>query len=215
MFEKIKMWSKKKKIVVGVIIAFVLIGALGGGDNEEEPEEEAVVEGPVEEEPEEEQEEEAQDEPEEEAQDEPEDDPEEEPEEEMEGEKLAEHLIIETLGEETNMDNERIHEIDSTDLVLEIGLHGDENFTTNMTRDSMRDNTVRLSEVFYKEGVIEDIDLEIYWMLDLQDSHGNEVTREVLAFYLSQEDAEKVNWDNITNAQFEDLTLYFEHQIFD
>jgi len=131
---------------------------------------------------------------------------------------LIEYLVIDTLGEETNMGETRIIEIkifeEEDELVLD--LHGNENLTANMMKRSMIMDSKDLIEVLIKEAEITDREIIIDWHLELVDQYGNDVVRNVLLLGLKPEDAERINWENITTDQFEDLTLYWKHpNIFD
>lgn len=224
MLEKFKSMSRIKKILV-IFLAILLLGLVlpSGDDEDTENPEVAEGNGDVEEsepEPEPEPEEEEQEEPEpvEEEESEPEPEEEEEEDEEnpldvLEGAERIEYLIKDSIGEETNMGETRVIDIqiyeEENEIVLE--LHGNESLTSNMTKTSLVIDSKDLSETIYKDGNFRDKEIIMDWYLNLIDSHGNEVVGNVLLLGLKPEDAEKINWDNITTEQFEDLTLYWKH----
>lgn len=70
-------------------------------------------------------------------------------------------------------------------------------------------NSKELSEALYHDAGLETIDIS--WETVLVDGHGNESIGRIMLVNLTPEDANKINWDNITTDQFEDLALSWKH----
>jgi len=219
-FRSDKLW---KKIVASIFYFMVIVAIVtpGSVDSEESSNEEAEAKQEVGEEESEEKErikeEESQAKLEEEKEKE-ESEKEVEARAELKGADLLEVLVIESIGEETNMGNERIIEIimweDEDEIIL--NLHGSENLTANMTKNSLLNDSRKLSQVIYEDGSFPDKTITINWHMDLVDGYGNDVVRNVLLLGLTPEDAERINWDAITSEQFENITLHWKHpNIFD
>ncbi|ARK32315.1 hypothetical protein [Halalkalibacter krulwichiae] len=134
----------------------------------------------------------------------------------------VERTILDTLGENTNMDEPRMIELavnnhagtdDPDDKIVIARMNANENLTTNMTRTSiLRDS----AEVFEELFLIDEVEqVSLMWFLPLTDTYGNVSPGEVLRVEIDREIAERINWDNFDTANFRSIALqYTEHPAF-
>ncbi len=123
-----------------------------------------------------------------------------------------EFIVVDELGSETNMGEERIVEIlvYENEEMIELVLKADENLTTTLTKRGMVSRTKDLTEQFFNS--LDSLkELDVFWQLELVDNYGNSSFSDVMDFSIDRETAEKINWENITNDNFEGLTKVWEH----
>jgi len=123
----------------------------------------------------------------------------------------VDYLVEDTMGHSTNMGYTRLidfwtEEHNNEKLVLR--LQGDENFTSNMTRDGMIDNTEQVITQLYSER--NDInDLEVQWYMVLIDERGNEENTKVINIEFDRANYNNVNWDNFLTSNLPDIADYY------
>lgn len=133
-----------------------------------------------------------------------------------------EQSIINTLGENTNMDSPRIIELainnhagtdDPNDKIVIARMNANENLTSNMTRTGILNQS---AEVFEELFLIDEVEqVSLMWFLPLTDTYGNVSPGEVLRVEIDREISERINWDNFDNANFRTIALqYTEHPAF-
>jgi uncharacterized membrane protein len=194
-------WSKKaKSIATVVVLIYGLIIILSDEDTSEtaESKDPESVTAAVEEKQktEVESEQEVKEEPDEEQQEVVE-------EKELTIDELVHKAIVDAVGKKTNMDNDRIIDIqvndhlgteEDNDYIIIAKLFANENLTANMTRKGiLKQSTEVFEPLFSTDGVTEVV---LMWHLTLVDAYGNEKDDTVVKVTLSKETADKINWDN-------------------
>lgn len=123
----------------------------------------------------------------------------------------VDYLVEDTMGHSTNMGYTRLIDFwteghNNEKLVLR--LQGDENFTSNMTRDGMIDNTEQVITQLYSER--DDINnFEVQWYMVLIDERGNEENTQVVNIEFDRANYNNVNWDNFLTSNLPDIANYY------
>jgi DNA-directed RNA polymerase subunit RPC12/RpoP len=132
------------------------------------------------------------------------------------------YIIVSLLGNETNNDLPTIVDIEIAPLTGEKGpegntafiiLNGNDNLTTNMTKEGMWIDAIKLFKEFFKIEEITRVDLK--WQLPLVDKYGNTELGVVMEILLTRDTAERINWDNFLYQNLPEVAeIYQEHPVF-
>ncbi|SNR96392.1 hypothetical protein SAMN05446037_1002116 [Anaerovirgula multivorans] len=131
---------------------------------------------------------------------------------------IVKNIIVDNLGEQTNMKHDRIIDITIEDLendnkTIDITLVANENLTTNMTKSTIHKDSVEILEELYNHDEIEEVTL--IWQLPLVDTYGNEETKNVMIVSINKEIANKINWSNFDYNNIPKIANdYWEHPAF-
>lgn len=123
----------------------------------------------------------------------------------------VDYLIEDTMGHSTNTGYARLIDFwaeGHNDEKLVLRLQGDENLTSNLTRDGMLNNSQEVITQLYRER--NDInDLEIQWYMVLIDQRGNEENTQVIRIEFDRANYNNVNWDNFLTSNLPSIADYY------
>lgn len=124
-----------------------------------------------------------------------------EPEKPLTIEEKVKNAIIESIGEETNMDKERIAGIIIEDDIAKLSLNADESLTTNLTKHSMLSNS---KDLFAELDKIEGLKgYSLAWNMTLIDVKGNEFEEPVIGIWIDK--PHDVKWETFNVDNFDKI----------
>lgn len=129
-----------------------------------------------------------------------------------------ESIIVNKIDKKTNMDNTRIVSIeDISDLqdgsYVVATLNGNENFTNNLTKASIWNDSKEILEPISKLETTQKVVLK--WQLPLTDTYGETKDGLVMTIDLEREQLDKIKWDSFKGENFSVIANnYFEHPAF-
>lgn len=121
-----------------------------------------------------------------------------------------EKLVVELLGEETNMDEYRVHNIDDLGDVTLIEYNADSNLTSGLTRFGIWSDVIEIVNKLSEDPTKESITINAY--IPLVDQYGNEAPGKVMTVNFNKETWSKINWDNFLTDNVPNVAdLYWIH----
>lgn len=124
-----------------------------------------------------------------------------------------EGAVISAVGDETNMGEKRIINIDTETDIVKITLFADENVTTNSTKVNMM---VDARDVLKAIDPINEIkNVAIIWQYTLVDTYGNKSVNDVMRIFIQRDEIDKINFDDFNAENLPNLAYnYYLHPAF-
>lgn len=121
-----------------------------------------------------------------------------------------EKAVVELLGEETNMDEPRIINIDALGDVTLIEYNADSNLTGGLTRFGIWSDVIEIVRKLSEDPTQESITVNAY--IPLVDQYGNEAPGKVMTVNLDKATWSKINWDNFLTDNLPNVAdIYYIH----
>ena len=120
-------------------------------------------------------------------------------------------FINDELGKKTNNKKERVVSVGYVADTFEVVLNADDNLTVNLMKTAMLSDAAEVFEEIQKH---EDIkgDVIVGFMSELVDSYSNKSDDKILSIRLTQEELDKINFENFLFTNFNTIAdVYFEH----
>lgn len=125
-------------------------------------------------------------------------------------------VIIEQLGEKSNMDKKRIDGISvsrvSEGWDMELALNADKGFTMVSTKYTMLQQAIDVLDPLSDISQLNDI--SISWIYPVEDSHNDVNDESVMSFRVDKTTRNQLIWDNVEPSILPDIVFdYTEHPV--